>query len=150
MKKYLIFIVVFIVIAVVGITYFKSGKNNVEVGEEIFIGIDPLNSAYVFDGKKIILTNGKSEREIAPDSASKLITTVFGEPIYGDLDNDNDEDAGLILAQSGGGSGTFYYAAVAEKTSDGFLGTEAILLGDRIAPQTIEIKNLGRLQFCSL
>ncbi|MBU3129916.1 hypothetical protein LGL55_19610 [Clostridium tagluense] len=40
--------------------------------------------------------------EIAPGSASKLITTVWKQPIVGDLNGDKINDAGLILIQNGG------------------------------------------------
>lgn len=40
-----------------------------------------------------------------------------------------------------GGSGTFYYAAAALSTGSGYQGTNAILLGDRIAPQSTQIEN---------
>jgi hypothetical protein len=85
--------------------------------------------------------NGLSEIIIAPDSASKLITRYFGNDATGDLNNDGKNDMGVILTQEDGGSGTFYYVAALLKTGSGCAGTNAILLGDRIAPQTTEIKN---------
>jgi hypothetical protein len=56
------------------------------------------------------------------------------------LNNDGVEDVVFLITQQTGGSGTFFYvvAAVSEKGS--FKGTQAYLLGDRIAPQTTEIK----------
>jgi hypothetical protein len=45
------------------------------------------------------------------------------------------------LTQNNGGSGTFYYVVVALSSPNGYIGTNGILLGDRIAPQTTEIKN---------
>jgi hypothetical protein len=41
------------------------------------------------------------------------------------------------LSQNTGGSGTFFYAVGAIITDDGYVGTDGYLLGDRIAPQTI-------------
>lgn len=46
-----------------------------------------------------------------------------------------------MLTQDGGGSETFFYVAVALKTEAGYQGTNAILLGDRIAPQPTFIEN---------
>jgi len=98
---------------------------------------------YIIDGQPVILANGVSEVEAAPGSASKIVTRYFGNNANGDLNGDNIPDIGFILTQETGGSGTFYYVAVALKTETGYRGTNAILLGDRIAPQTTKIKNGG-------
>lgn len=102
---------------------------------------DPKNAIYEINGQKITLVNGLSEISTTPDSASKLITRYFGNNATGDLNNDGKNDVGVILTQDGGGTGTFYYAVALLKTDSGHIGTNAILLGDRIAPQTTEIKN---------
>lgn len=101
----------------------------------------PLNATYLFSGESIPLTDGVFTRSIAPESATVETFRVFGEPTYADLDGDGDEDAILLLTQDGGGSGTFYYVAIAVRNDDMYTGTNAMLLGDRIAPQNINIQN---------
>ena len=101
---------------------------------------NPLNATYVIEGQSVTLVNGKAEVDVAPGSATKIATTVFGGPVRGDLNGDGKEDMALMLVQNPGGSGTFYYVATAIN-DDGVKGTNAILLGDRIAPQNISIKN---------
>jgi hypothetical protein len=103
--------------------------------------IDPRNATYEVAGRPVTLVNGLSEIEAAPGSASKVTTRYFGNEATGDLDGDGVPDSGFVLTQSTGGSGTFYYAAAALKTSTGYVGTNAVLLGDRIAPQTTEIRD---------
>lgn len=109
---------------------------------------DPLNAVYVIDGASTTLTNGISKIPAAPGSAETVTTQIFGAPVYGDVNGDGVNDAALILVQSGAGSGTFYYTAVALATSSnatdgatGTIGTNAIFLGDRIAPDTTQIAN---------
>ncbi|MFA6365545.1 MAG: hypothetical protein WCW78_04075, partial [Candidatus Paceibacterota bacterium] len=102
--------------------------------------MNPLNATYVIEGQSVTLVNGKAEVDIAPGSVTKIVTTVFGGPVRGDLNGDGKEDMALMLVQNPGGSGTFYYVAAAIN-NDGVKGTNAILLGDRIAPQNISIKN---------
>lgn len=99
---------------------------------------------YTIEGQNITLANGRAEVPAAPGSASKLVTNFFGNEATGDLNNDGKPDVAFLLTQSGGGSGTFYYVVVALKTAQGYRGTNAVLLGDRIAPQTTEIRD-GRL-----
>jgi hypothetical protein len=100
----------------------------------------PLNISYEIDGIETMLVDGRAEEEIAPGSASKKITQVFGEPVYGDVDGDGDDDALLLITQSSGGTGTFYYMVVALKEDTGYVSTDPIFVGDRIAPQTIAIQ----------
>jgi len=102
---------------------------------------DPLNATYIVEGQEIRLVDGRSEIESAPGSASKVITSVFGKPVYGNIDGEGDVDAALILTYDPGGSGTFYYAAAALNANGFYLGTRAILLGDRVAPQNINVRN---------
>lgn len=99
------------------------------------------NGTYTVDGKAVTLLNGVSDVPIAVDSASHIITRYFGNETFGDLNGDGVLDVAFLLTQNGGGSGTFYYAVAALKTDSGYQRTNAILLGDRIAPQTTEIRN---------
>ena len=103
------------------------------------VNMDPLNATYLIDGKQVTLKNGVSEQAVAPGSASKEVVRVFGAPQKGDLDGDGIDDYAMLISQDAGGSGTFYYVAVglADESSGKVLGTNSILLGDRIAPQNI-------------
>lgn len=102
----------------------------------------PKDATYTIVGMKVELTDGVSEIPVAPESATMNKTSIIGEPVMGDLDGDGEsDDAALILLNEPGGSGAFYYAAAAIHEGSFYRGTHAIFLGDRIAPQTIEIKN---------
>lgn len=106
--------------------------------------IDLKDATYLIDGEPVTLKDGSSELEMIPSSNSKKITRYFGNDVKGDFNNDGKEDVAFLLTQNDGGSGTFYYLAVALGTDNGYQGTNAILLGDRIAPQTTEVKE-GRI-----
>jgi hypothetical protein len=99
------------------------------------------DATYTIDGRVIKLTNGVFEAEAAPGSASKLVTRYFGNEATADLNGDGTEDIVFLLTHSTGGSGTFFYAVAALKTPTGYTGTNAVLLGDRIAPQSTEYRN---------
>jgi len=70
-----------------------------------------------------------------------LQAKYFGNDAVGDLNGDGAPDVAFIVTTDGGGSGTFYYAIAVLKTGSGYKATNAILLGDRIAPQTTEIRD---------
>jgi hypothetical protein len=102
---------------------------------------DPLNATYIIGDEAIRLSAGRAERQAAPGSAAMIATAVFDTPVFGDLDGDGGDDAALLLVQQPGGSGTFYYVAAALAAGGIYQGTNAVLLGDRIAPQTLAIRN---------
>jgi hypothetical protein len=100
---------------------------------------DYKNSTYTIEGREVTLKNGIAEIEAAPGSASKITTRYFGNELRTDLNGDRREDVVFLLTQSGGGSGTFYYAVAALNAGEGYIGSDGYLLGDRIAPQTTEM-----------
>lgn len=109
--------------------------------EEVVPKPDVFSSTFVINEEEFVLVNGKAEIEIVPGAASREVVRIFGEPIYGDLDGDEDIDAAVLLEYTAGGSGTFYYAVLAMREVDYFRTTNTLLLGDRIAPQTVAIEN---------
>ncbi len=102
---------------------------------------DYKNATYEIFGEAIALRDGLSEITIDSDSAGMVTTRYFGNEARGDLDGDSREDVLFLLTQNAGGSGTFYMAVVALGKEQGYLGTNAVLLGDRIAPQASDIRD---------
>ena len=99
---------------------------------------DYKNATYIIDGRSVTLVNGVAEEEAAPGSASKIVTRYFGNEVRKDLNGDGREDVVFLLTQQTGGSGTFFYAVAALNTPQGYVGSQGLFLGDRIAPQTTE------------
>lgn len=75
-----------------------------------------------------------------PHTLGESGVAYFGNDVLGDLDGDGASDAAFLFTYDGGGSGTFYYVTVALHKDGGYTGTNAVFLGDRIAPQTTEIR----------
>ncbi|MDH3713691.1 MAG: hypothetical protein OET44_07590 [Gammaproteobacteria bacterium] len=103
--------------------------------------IDPLNVEYEIEGSAIRLRDGNYEMPAAPGSAAKIQVAVFDGPVYGHLDDDGAIDAAVVLVYQSGGSGTFYYVAAAVNRDGGYRGTNGLLLGDRVMPQSVRIEN---------
>lgn len=108
---------------------------------------DYKNAEYIIDGQPVRLINGVAETEAAPGSATKIATRYFGNDLKTDLDGDGREDIAFILRQETGGSGVFYYAVAALNTTEGYIGSDGYLLGDRIAPQNITLSPNPRHKF---
>lgn len=123
MKKSIYIGAVLVIVLAVAAFLSKSSIQKVYPSYEV--------AEYVIDGKPVVLgTNG---------------TTYFGDEATGDLNHDGKSDVGFIFTTQPGGSGTFYYVAAALGANGGYIGTNAILLGDRIAPQAVMIQDGGLL-----
>jgi hypothetical protein len=139
MKRYSIIIGGVIVAVLVIIIIANGYKFNAQPQRETAVP-DPIpasikDTTYVVEHQAVTLVNGLSVMPIE-GSATKVTTKYFGNEVAGDFNNDGRADTAFLLTQDTGGSGTFYYLVVALKTSTGYQGTNGILLGDRIAPQT--------------
>ena len=95
---------------------------------------------YIYNEKQV--DEGGPETTEVSKIYDDLGYVYFGNEATGDLDADGIEDVAFIVTQNGGGSGTFYYVGAAFKNSDdSYTRTNLVLLGDRIAPQTTEIRD---------
>ena len=111
-------------------------------------GQDPRNATYIINGQPFTLVSGVAEQPAAPGSAEKFVTQYFGNTVEVDLNSDGKLDSGFLLTQTTGGSGVFFYAAAATQNPDGsYQGTNAIFLGDRIAPQSTNVDPNNPAQF---
>jgi hypothetical protein len=135
-KKIILIVVAIIVIGGIGYLIYQSSTASEQKST-----MDAQNATYVIEGEEVTLVNGRAEKETVPGSASKTITQYFGNEVRADFNNDGKEDVAFLLTQDGGGSGTFYYVAALLSSKEGYVGTNAIFIGDRVAPQTTEFQN---------
>lgn len=135
---------ILIVIVIAGLIFFfknnfdsKPTQNNTpNVSGEA----NPLNATFSFDDGSVTLSDGVGDKEGAEGGFSERVE-LLEERATGDLNGDSKNDSVVLLARSGGGSGVFIYVAAYISGPVGFKGSNAIFLGDRISPQSIEIVN---------
>lgn len=140
--KLILAVLVFIgvvIVAILALGIYKFDFNHDETATQKAGTFDPKNGTYSIDGQSVTLKNGVSEVEAAHGSASKIITRYFGNEVKHDFDKDGREDSAFLITQETGGSGTFFYVVAALNTANGIVGSHALFLGDRIAPQTTEM-----------
>lgn len=106
------------------------------------------NITVTLDGDTVTLRDGVAERPAVPGSAAQNTVRIVGEPVMGDATGDGRPDSALLLENDPGGSGTFYYAVLAVDDDDdgSYRATNAVSLGDRIAPRGVEFTD-GRFVY---
>jgi hypothetical protein len=87
------------------------------------------------------LTDGEYQEEMVPGAASKLIIVVYPDMYaFGDLNGDGVDDAALVLATSGGGSGTFISLEALLNDQGRPTHVASVPLGDRAQIQSVAIE----------
>jgi hypothetical protein len=86
------------------------------------------------------LTDGQYEQEIVPGSASKITILMMPDKVaFGDLNGDGVDDAAVILASSGGGSGTFISLEAVINEAGTPKDVASASLGDRVQINSVVI-----------
>jgi heat shock protein HslJ len=133
--------IVIVLIAIAGMYKF-SGDDDIYMQNNSG-GVGPqvkaYDATYKINGQEVKLENGIATTESAPGSALKTITKYFGNDLKGDFDKDGTEDTAFIVTQNTGGTGTFYYVTTLLNKKTGKVAVDAVLLGDRIAPQSMSV-----------
>ena len=101
------------------------------------------NASFTVNGTLVSLVDGVSSVAVE-NSAARTETRYLGSEVEGDLNGDGQEDRAFWITQDATGSGTFYYVVVALKNGQGYTTTNAFRVGDRIAPQAMQIRSEAR------
>ncbi len=136
-KKIITIIIVLLIIT--GGWYFFSTKNNSELPIT-----SPLDTTYSINGESFEFINGIAEKT-NPYSEIPRKISVFEEPIIGDIDEDGNEDASVILTENKDENTDLYYVAITANTKGQYKGTNTIFLGENIDLKTFKIEE-GRVK----
>ncbi len=142
MKK--VIIIVLVVLAGGGFFYMRYMGGGLNLA-----GTPNTNSVAITNTSKPDLQNIKytiDGVEVSPTLGGASV----GTPAYGDIDQDGDQDGAIWYMKSENEDEKIYYAAVvineSQKSTESGVTKEvkapnAVLLGDNITPQSIEVKN---------
>ena len=142
MKKF--FILLLLIVAGIGFYLWSrpatpTEPNNTTTNKGTNFEPDPSAGTFTFDDETVTLLNGRAE---SSDTVGLVTTTeLLKEKAYGDINGDGKNDVVVLVSRSGGGSGVFIYAVAYVSGPVSYKGTNAIFLGDRVAPQSVSITN---------
>lgn len=98
--------------------------------------------SFLLDGEKISISQGTFMAENLQGGLSSSNIQYFGNDVIGDFDTDGKQDVAFIVTRETSGDVIFYYVVTFLKVGLNTGGrTEAFFIGDRIAPQSTEIKD---------
>lgn len=139
MKK-LILLIIIVAAAFFGYRFFQDRSSTTtgapQTNNTANVRPDASSASFSFDDEIVTLSRGKG---VGGDAGEE--TSLLDETAYGDLNNDGKQDTAVLLARSGGGSGVFIYVATYVSGPVNYKGSNALFLGDRIAPQALTISN---------
>lgn len=142
--KKILSIVAFLIFGAVLIYILYIGKNTLGRNGQDYSLVSqlpqsPLDASYLIEGNEVQFEGGKGEVKIGEDTVT---TEVAKDPVYGDMNGDGAEDAVLLITYSKNNTPSTYYAALALKDAEGYLGMNAVPLHtDGGAPQEIQIQD---------
>lgn len=113
-------------------------KKVILVSAIIVVFFSVLLSLFLDKDKKIINNDFKKISYYIDNEEVKIDgknISYFGNELKKDFNNDGLEDIAFLIVNNSTGSGVFYYLVAAINTKNGYIGTNAVFLGDRIAPQ---------------
>jgi len=132
---------ILVVLAGVLIWYFVAKDSqtlppvSVDNGEEAYV-VDYKEGVYKIDDSWVKITAGE---EKAPGEGGYMNIETRVDVGGEDWDGMPLEDVVFWFSHDAGGSGTFYYVAVAMNTRGGFIGTtKSYFVGDRIKPTDLK------------
>ena len=99
-----------------------------------------MNAAYRIGGEPVILKQGKFAKGDSP-LKEDFLRVEFKQAAFGDLDNNGSEDAAVIFAYSGGGSGYFYVMSAVRNHQGAPQEAASEMLGDRVIIKSLAIKS---------
>jgi hypothetical protein len=129
------------VVALVGFIRFNSA-NRADVLGDPGLSTKVTNLVVTIGDRTFRMSNGFAAQQAVPGSATQNTVRVIGEPALGDVNRDGHRDAALLIENDPGGGGRFYYAVLAVNESGSYRATNALLMGDRIEPLTVDFLDL--------
>ena len=151
-KKTFVFgLIIIVVVLIIGFVYamrlfVRDTQSNNSSDTEKPIVSESVTSAfatYTIEGNDFVLREGVSLQHNVLNSAVSEKVTLSDLSVESDFDKDARVDTAVVLVHEPGGTGTFYYVAVAFQKTDSYVTSNTIFLGDRIVVTGLQKTSTG-------
>jgi len=129
-------------IALICLSCASQGKAGQMVAIRDAAAPDPESMTYLsrwFPSGKVKLSHGEFREAAAPGSASEIVVNLGEKRAFGVVHGK--ETGAVILFTQAGGTGTFYDLELLSKGAEGWVNTDAVLVGDRVKILSVEIRD---------
>jgi len=130
------FCIVLFGIYIVYVTKDISIQNDQSTSFDSILPKLPADALYNIEGEEVRFKDGKGVYGVHETQAY-----MVGEPVYGDMNSDGRDDAAIIIVLAENTLPQKYYIALALQDEDGYLGLNALLLPDNLAPERVHIQD---------
>ena len=106
------------------------------------VSADPAAMTYRsswLESGQVTLAQGIYRAPAAPGSAAELVVRLTDRQTFGQLDGRN--AGAVVLVTQAGGTGTFYDLALLNQEPNGWVNSDVVLLGDRVAIHELAIRD---------
>jgi heat shock protein HslJ len=104
---------------------------------------EPADATYLIAGAPASLADSGDGGSAAV--RDRVLVHYVGNDVIMDLDGDGREDRAFIVTHQPGGSGTFFYLVAALARPAGAVGSQGVLIGDRIVLQSVDSAGNARV-----
>lgn len=108
--------------------------------QNIPLPTDYKKAVFTIEGKQVSVVDLQRPSE-KPLATSEVRTFYFGNDARHDFNGDRVDDVVFLVQRYYADGSILYYVVTALSQGSGYVGSEGYLLGDRIAPQTTEIRD---------
>ncbi|MFZ2763750.1 MAG: hypothetical protein WAX80_01790 [Minisyncoccia bacterium] len=93
---------------------------------------------FSISGVPVTLEDGVAEVKTSLGGDEMTTVRYFGNEAVQDIDGDGEDDMVFLITQDVSAGNKYFFLVGALKREGGYIGSQAVLIGDRIAPQTTE------------
>jgi len=138
-----------LVVAILAGYLFMGGVGETDLTSEdkevVFENGDVMNMVYMVEGGAFTIKNGVAEEKTNSMSGEAVEVKIFGEPAYGDLNGDGQDDTAVIISYKTAKGEAYYAGAViSDKAGEKIKGVGSLILAEDVLPKEIRIEE-GRI-----
>lgn len=137
MKK--VFLIVILAIGILAALFFALNAYIYSEKQGDGLPQDFKEVTFTISGEPVSLMDGTAQVRTTLGGDALTTITYFGNEVSHDVDGDGTQDMVFLVTQETEAGNEYFYLVAALKRSDGYIGSQAVLVGDQIKPQSTDV-----------